>query len=81
MLLDKNATIENEFILGFRKIKGINKNEFKNKYNKEICDIIEIKNLLKLGRLEENDEYVFIPEKYLYISNSILVDLVGGSYE
>ena len=81
VLLDKNATIENEFILGFRKIKGINKNEFKNKYNKEICDIIEIKNLLKLGRLEENAEYVFIPEKYLYISNAILVDLVGGSYE
>ena len=81
VILNKNMTIENEFILGFRKIKGINKNKFKFKYNKEICDIIEIKNLLKLGKLEENNEYVFIPEKYLYISNSILVDLVGGSYE
>lgn len=80
-LLDYSRTIENEFILGFRKVQGISKKEFKNKYNREICDIIEIKNLLKLGLLEESIDRVYIPEKYLYTSNSILVHFLGGSYE
>ena len=79
--LSYNETIENEFILGFRKVNGISKKEFKNKYNKEICDIIEIKNLLKSGKLYDNGEFIFIKEKYLYISNSILLDFIGGSYE
>ena len=81
LILDKSMKIENEFILGFRKIEGISKKEFKNKYDIDICDIIEIKNLLKLGMLEEDIDRVWIPEEYLYVSNSILVNFVGGSYE
>lgn len=81
VVINKNMKIENELILGFRKIEGISKKEFKKKYDREICDIIEIKNLLKLGKLIDNGEYVFIPEKYIYVSNSILVDLMGGNYE
>ena len=71
----------NENKINIEQLDNEQKDELIGYYNKEICDIIEINNLLKLGKLEENDEYVFIPEKYLYISNSILVDLVGGSYE
>ncbi len=79
--LSYNEILENEFILGFRKVEGISKKEFKNKYNREICDIIIVKNLLKSGKLEDNGEYIFIKEKYLYISNSILLDFIGGNYE
>ena len=81
IVLDKNMDIENEFILGLRKIKGISKKEFKEKYNKQLCDIIIVKNLLKLGKLMDNGEYIFIPEEYLYVSNSILLNFIGGSYE
>lgn len=79
--LNKNIEIENEFILGFRKIQGISKKCFKEKYNKNICDIIEVNNLLRLGKILDNGEYIYIPEEYLYISNSILMDFIGGSYE
>lgn len=81
IILNKSMKIENEFILGFRKLDGISKNEFKKKYDINICDIIEIKNLLQSGMLEESIDRVWIPEKYLYVSNSILVNFVGGSYE
>ena len=39
----KRSEIENEFILGLRKINGINKKEFNDKYNINIKDIEEVK--------------------------------------
>ena len=65
-----------ELILGFRKIKGINIIEFKNKYNKDILDLYNIKELLKENKLVLKDNYLFINEKYLYISNEILINFV-----
>ena len=65
-----------ELILGFRKIKGINIIEFKNKFNKDILDLYNIKELLKENKLVLKDNYLFINEKYLYISNEILVNFV-----
>lgn len=68
--------IKYELILGFRKLKGINKEEFKNKYNIELKDVYNIKELLEDGMLEENEEYIYIPKDYIYRSNEILVNFV-----
>lgn len=68
--------IKYELILGFRKLKGINKDEFKNKYNKDLKDVENIKELLLSGMLEENEEYIYIPKEYIYKSNEILVNFV-----
>ena len=45
--IDIDEKISNEFILGLRKIKGINKLEFMNKYNKDIYSIESVKKLVK----------------------------------
>lgn len=78
--IDRQMKIEYEFMLGLRKSKGISKSSFKKKYNLEICDIIIVKDLIEKGYLIDNGEYIFIPEEYLYTSNSILVNFLGGNY-
>jgi len=75
-----NEKIENAFILGFRKIDGINIKEFKNKYNIDINNIDIINKLIKENKLIKDEENIKINEKYIYISNDILLEFIGGSY-
>lgn len=79
-ILDLNTTIENEFILGLRKIKGINKKEFKKKYNIDIISIDVVKKLIKEGKLIDDGSNIYIDYKYIYISNTILVTFIGVKY-
>ncbi|MBR3116994.1 MAG: radical SAM family heme chaperone HemW [Bacilli bacterium] len=74
--IDLDEKIRLELILGFRKIKGINISDFKKKYNKDILELFNIKDLVKEEKLIINDDYIFINEKYLYISNEILINFV-----
>lgn len=75
-ILTKEDKIRYELILGFRKIKGINKKKFYNKYNIDIHDLYNINELLKKGYLNEDDEYIFIPKEYIYVSNDILINFI-----
>ena len=74
--LDINETIQNEFILGLRKTKGINKEDFKRKYNIDIDTIKQVKELIKINLLIEKESNIFINPKYLYTSNEILVKFI-----
>lgn len=74
--LSKSETIQNEFILGFRKIEGISKEKFKQKYNIDIDDIKEIKTLKQKNLLKENENNIFINPEYLYTSNEILINFI-----
>ena len=74
--LSKGEKIENEFILGFRKLEGINILDFKTKYDMNILDIDIIKKLLKEGKLSVDNGYLKINPKYIYISNTILVNFI-----
>lgn len=78
--IDINTKIENEFILGLRKIEGINIKDFYNKYNLDIEQIEIVNNLLKEEKLIKNSENIFINPKYIYTSNLILIDFLGGTY-
>lgn len=64
--------IENTFILGLRKLKGINKNKFYQKYQKDIHEIMPVNKLLKENKLKENETHIFLNKEYIYVSNSIL---------
>jgi putative oxygen-independent coproporphyrinogen III oxidase len=68
--------LENEFILAFRKIDGINKENFKEKYKIDIKEIYTVKKLIKENKLLENQENIYINPKYLYVMNEILIEFL-----
>lgn len=76
--LNLNETLQNEFILGFRKINGINKKNFYEKYGFDIHEIKILNDLLG-DMLLENEENVFINPKYLYVSNEILIKFLENN--
>lgn len=73
---DINTRISNELILGLRKINGIDIKLFQEKYQKNIIELYNIKDLLKEGKLEINNNYLKIPSKYFYLANEILINFV-----
>ena len=75
--LDIKEKIENEFILGLTKIRGINKETFEKKYNKNINSIELINKLLKSDKLLEDKKNIYINPKYIYTSNDILVEFIN----
>lgn len=75
--LNKKEILENEFILGFRKIDGINKNEFKKKYSIELKSVDTINKLLNEKKLLENEKNIYINPKYIYVSNDILLEFIN----
>ncbi len=78
--LSKKEQIENEFILGFRKIDGIDLNAFKHKFNMSVFDIPVVKQLYQENKLLIENEHLKINPKYIYISNTILVNFVDLSF-
>ena len=77
-LLSRKEKMENEMILGLRKIDGVNKDDFKHKYNQNIEDVFDIKSLIENKLLIDNGTNIYINPKYLYIQNSILINFIGG---
>lgn len=78
--LDISEEIQNELILGFRKIEGINKNKFKDRYGFNLKDIDCVDDLLEKKLLLEDDNNMFINPKYMYISNEILINFIDYVY-
>ena len=79
--LTKNETIENEFILGLRKISGININRFYKKYNIDILSINIVNELLKEGKLINDGIHIKLNKDYIYTANGILMKFLGVDYE
>lgn len=71
-IVSKREAMENEIILGLRKLSGIDILKFFNKYNVNIQEEFNITPLLKEGLLKLEDNRIFIPEEKIYIMNSIL---------
>ena len=67
---------ENEIMLGLRKIKGINLEEYYDKYGTNIQDDFPIKPLLKNKELIYKNGYLFINPEKIYIMNEILLKLI-----
>lgn len=78
-IITKEIDMENEMILGLRKIEGVNKKHFFNKFGLEIEQNFDIIDLVKNGLLKDDNNYLSIPKEKLYVSNSILVHFIGGS--
>ena len=65
-----------EMILNLRKMEGVNKKSFYDKYTKNIEDVFDIKKLLLDKYLIDDGDKIYINEKYLYISNEILINFI-----
>ena len=75
--LDIKETMENEMILGLRKLEGVNISNFKKRYKKEIKEVFKIDKLIEEGKLLIENDYIKINSKYLYVSNEILINFIG----
>lgn len=78
--VEEHLTIEDkekyELIMGFRKLRGINLDTYKNKHNKDLLENPIINKLLKENKLTVKDNYIFINEDYFYLQNNILIELI-----
>ena len=72
---NRKLQIENELMLGLRKLEGINLKDFKNKYNKNLESIYNIEKLLENNYLIKENDYLKINKEYIYLSNEILLML------
>ena len=68
--------IENEFILGLRKISGIDINVFKKKYNMDIKSVKGVNELVDKKQLILTDETLSIHPDYWYLANDILINFI-----
>ena len=75
-ILTKKDIMDNEIMLGMRKLKGINILNFKNKFGIDIEDAYPIKPLLKNKDLIKKGEYIFIAPDKLYVMNEILMKMI-----
>ena len=75
-LVSKTEMMENEVMLGLRKMEGINLQEFFDKYEVNMQDVFPIKPLVKSKELIYKDGYIYINPKYIYVMNEILLKLI-----
>ena len=75
-LLGKQEMMENEVMLGLRKIEGINIEGFFKKYDVNIQDAFPVKPLIKNHELIYKNGYIYVNPKYIYVMNEILLKLI-----
>lgn len=71
-LISTQEDMENEVILGLRKLEGISISKFKSKFKKDIYDVFNIKEALDKNLLCLKDDYLYIPESKIYVMNEII---------
>ena len=78
VVLTKEDKMSEFCFLGMRLERGISEKEFERRFDCRIDDIYkaEIEKNLSRGTLERKNGRIRIPDKWLFVSNSILVDFV-----
>lgn len=76
-LLSKQEQMENEMILGLRKLDGVSLVDFESKYHVAMTAVFPIENLIEEGKLELVNNRVRIPDHLIYLSNDILIQFIG----
>lgn len=74
--IDELKDMQNEMILGLRKLDGVSKKNFYLKYGKKIEDVFDIKELLNSKKLIDNGKNIYISSDYIYLSNEILINFI-----
>jgi len=74
---DEELRMENEIMLGLRKLSGINLDTFKEKYKISLEEKYNIKPLIEDKYLIKENNHIKINKKYIYISNEILLKILS----
>lgn len=75
--IDELDAMQEEVILGLRKIQGICLATFQEKFQKSLLEVFpNIPLLIKEGLLEKKQNHIAIPYRYLYITNHILLKII-----
>jgi len=72
LLVSFQEEMENELILGLRKLDGISIVKFKEKFDRDIFETFKIKDALDKGYLLLKDDMLYIPENKIYVMNEII---------
>jgi len=72
LIVSTQEEMENEIILGLRKLKGISIRNFSKKFNKNIKEEFNIEHAIKDGLLIEENGYLYIKEDKIYVMNEII---------
>lgn len=75
-LITYKEQMDNEIMLGLRKIQGINVMTFYDRYGKSIQDVYPVKELIESKDLIYKNGYLYIPKNKIYIMNEILIKLL-----
>ena len=75
-ILSKEDKMYNELMLGFRKMEGISLKEFYRKYEINMQEAFDLKEVLALDELIVKDEYIFVNPQYIYLMNEILIKIL-----
>lgn len=79
--LSYNEEVENAFILGFRKIDGINIKEFSDRYSFNPLNLNTVKKLVKENKLVIDEYNIKISDDYIYLSNDVMCEFLGINYQ
>ena len=77
-ILSKKEQMDYEIILNLRRKEGINKNLFKEKFQKELNKCYNYNNLVENKCLKETKNRIYIPENKWYINNEIVIRFLKG---
>lgn len=75
-LLSQNDMMDNEIMLGLRKMKGIHLETFFQKYGLQLEDAYPVAPLLKTKDLIKKRGYIYINPDKIYVMNEILMKLI-----
>ena len=72
LMVSFQEEMENELILGLRKLDGISISNFNRKYNRDIFKVFKIEDALKKKYLRLKGDMLYIPENKIYVMNEII---------
>ena len=75
---DTVVRMENGLILGLRLIDGINITDYNKKYSTNLLEYDIIKEMIDDNKLEIVNNRMRIKKEYIYLSNQLLCNFIGG---
>ena len=72
LLVSSIEEMENEIILGLRKLDGISVTHFHDKFKRNIFKVFKFEEVIKKGYVMYKDDMLYIPEDKIYVMNEII---------